>query len=472
MTIVPTPTHGADPAMNQSLTTAPTSPHDVTTHPATLVRRAILASAGELDAALRSVATDDRRRQKALDRWFAGFAAQVRNHHELLDTMVVPTLSARGALDDRSLDIIADDHSYVDELLSELGDALGVLSFGLGAERVVARQGQRSRRRAGPRAGRRSWSARNGCSRRSSTCTSPAMSAPWSPRRRCGPSRPVRCGSRWHGCTPTSPTEERAAIAPHVPTGEPPRLAHSAPRLHTLERRRPRLTARPPDHRTAVRRGAGWGPPSASGGSHPDTGSPFARRPVGTLTAMSRTLSESESKQLLAGFGIPVAGERRRRRPPTRPPPPPPTSGSRWSPSSTATRSRTRPSVASSKLNIRDARRRAAPPPTELLAAATPDDGDVDVLVAPMIRGNRELIAGVLRDPQFGPTVMLGLGGILAEAVADVVFRPAPVDDVTAHEMIDQLGDAAPARRVPRRGRRRPRRARRRPRRTRRGRAA
>ena len=56
-----------------------------------------------------------------------------------------------------------------------------------------------------------------------------------------------------------------------------------------------------------------------------------------------------------------------------------------------------------------------------------------------MIRGNRELIAGVLRDPQFGPTVMLGLGGILAEAVADVVFRPAPLDDVTAHEMIDQL---------------------------------
>ena len=43
-----------------------------------------------------------------------------------------------------------------------------------------------------------------------------------------------------------------------------------------------------------------------------------------------------------------------------------------------------------------------------------------------MVSGNRELIAGVVRDPQFGPTVMLGVGGILAEAVADVVFRPAP----------------------------------------------
>ncbi|NNE12109.1 MAG: hypothetical protein HKN41_07690 [Ilumatobacter sp.] len=74
-----------------------------------------------------------------------------------------------------------------------------------------------------------------------------------------------------------------------------------------------------------------------------------------------------------------------------------------------------------------------------LLAAATPADGDVNVLVAPMIAGNRELIAGMLRDPQFGPTVMLGLGGILAEAVADVVFRPAPLDEITALEMIDDL---------------------------------
>lgn len=76
---------------------------------------------------------------------------------------------------------------------------------------------------------------------------------------------------------------------------------------------------------------------------------------------------------------------------------------------------------------------------TELLAAATPDDGEVGVLVAPMVQGNRELIAGLVRDAQFGPTVMLGVGGVLAEAVADVVFRPAPLDSVTAHEMIDDL---------------------------------
>lgn len=76
---------------------------------------------------------------------------------------------------------------------------------------------------------------------------------------------------------------------------------------------------------------------------------------------------------------------------------------------------------------------------TDLLAAATPADGEVDVLIAPMVSGNRELIAGVVRDDQFGAMVMLGLGGILAEAIADVVFRPAPLDAATAADMIDNL---------------------------------
>lgn len=75
----------------------------------------------------------------------------------------------------------------------------------------------------------------------------------------------------------------------------------------------------------------------------------------------------------------------------------------------------------------------------ELLAAARPEDGEVGVLVAPMIAGNRELIAGLSRDPQFGMTVMLGVGGILAEAVADVAFRLVPIDRVDALEMVEQL---------------------------------
>jgi succinyl-CoA synthetase beta subunit len=74
-----------------------------------------------------------------------------------------------------------------------------------------------------------------------------------------------------------------------------------------------------------------------------------------------------------------------------------------------------------------------------LLAAATPADGEVHLLVAPMLRGNRELIAGLHRDPQFGMTVMLGVGGILAEAVADVTFRLVPITRLDAAEMIDDL---------------------------------
>jgi acetyltransferase len=76
---------------------------------------------------------------------------------------------------------------------------------------------------------------------------------------------------------------------------------------------------------------------------------------------------------------------------------------------------------------------------SDLLAKATEADGDVSLLVAPMIGGNRELIAGIVRDPQFGPNVMLGVGGVLAEAVADVVFRPVPISARDAEEMIASL---------------------------------
>ncbi|CAN5757006.1 acetate--CoA ligase family protein [soil metagenome] len=87
-----------------------------------------------------------------------------------------------------------------------------------------------------------------------------------------------------------------------------------------------------------------------------------------------------------------------------------------------------------------DAVRKAA---TELLAAARPDDGDVGVLVAPMVQGARELIIGTLRDERFGATVMFGVGGVAAEAIADVVFRPAPLTDADAASMIAQLRSQA-----------------------------
>jgi acetate---CoA ligase (ADP-forming) subunit beta len=87
-------------------------------------------------------------------------------------------------------------------------------------------------------------------------------------------------------------------------------------------------------------------------------------------------------------------------------------------------------------LGSADAVRQAA---ASLLAAARPTDGEVHVLVAPMLRATRELIAGLNDDPQFGMTVMLGVGGILAEAVADVTFRLVPITQVDATEMVDDL---------------------------------
>ena len=90
------------------------------------------------------------------------------------------------------------------------------------------------------------------------------------------------------------------------------------------------------------------------------------------------------------------------------------------------------------RLNVADAAavEQAA---AELLGAATSDDGPVSLLVAPMLRGNRELIAGLHQDPQFGPTVMLGIGGILAEAIADVAFRLVPLTAVDAEDLVDDL---------------------------------
>jgi acetyl-CoA synthetase (ADP-forming) len=80
---------------------------------------------------------------------------------------------------------------------------------------------------------------------------------------------------------------------------------------------------------------------------------------------------------------------------------------------------------------------------SELLAAGRPEDGVTGVLVAPMVSGNRELIAGLVRDEQFGPAVMLGVGGVLAEAVADVAFRLVPLTRLDAAELVDSLATQA-----------------------------
>ena len=50
-----------------------------------------------------------------------------------------------------------------------------------------------------------------------------------------------------------------------------------------------------------------------------------------------------------------------------------------------------------------------------------------------------EMIVGVTRDPQFGPVIMLGLGGIFVEVIRDVVFRALPVSEADADEMLGDI---------------------------------
>lgn len=61
------------------------------------------------------------------------------------------------------------------------------------------------------------------------------------------------------------------------------------------------------------------------------------------------------------------------------------------------------------------------------------------VLIEKMVRGNREFVIGLSRDPQFGPCVMFGLGGVFTEALKDVTFRVAPLSMEDALEMIDEI---------------------------------
>lgn len=60
-------------------------------------------------------------------------------------------------------------------------------------------------------------------------------------------------------------------------------------------------------------------------------------------------------------------------------------------------------------------------------------------LIQPMLKGDLELIIGVIRDPQFGPAVMLGLGGIWTEVYRDVVFRLVPLNQQEVFKMVSEL---------------------------------
>ena len=61
------------------------------------------------------------------------------------------------------------------------------------------------------------------------------------------------------------------------------------------------------------------------------------------------------------------------------------------------------------------------------------------VLVQEMIKGAREVIVGMSHDPQFGPIIMFGLGGIFVEVFKDVSLRVAPLTRADAEEMVKEV---------------------------------
>jgi len=152
----------------------------------------------------------------------------------------------------------------------------------------------------------------------------------------------------------------------------------------------------------------------------------------------TKTLSEHASKQLLAQYGVPVAREAFVLSP----------DGAEQAASEIgfpvviklcgdAIAHKTERDLVRLSLPDHASARAAA---EELLDERRPEDGEVGLLVAEMVRGSRELIAGLVRDPQLGACVMLGLGGILTEALSDVAFAATPLTEAEARRLPEALG--------------------------------
>lgn len=66
-------------------------------------------------------------------------------------------------------------------------------------------------------------------------------------------------------------------------------------------------------------------------------------------------------------------------------------------------------------------------------------EGLEGVIIQEMVKGSREMVCGIATDPQYGPMMMFGLGGVFIEVLKDVTFRIAPLTDVDADEMIKSV---------------------------------
>jgi acetyltransferase len=93
------------------------------------------------------------------------------------------------------------------------------------------------------------------------------------------------------------------------------------------------------------------------------------------------------------------------------------------------------------KLNIAglDAVKSAIAEITSSIERDLPQAEITGVLAAPMAAKGVEVIVGVIQDPQFGPMLMFGLGGVFVEVIRDVVFRAVPVTESDVREMFSEL---------------------------------
>lgn len=95
------------------------------------------------------------------------------------------------------------------------------------------------------------------------------------------------------------------------------------------------------------------------------------------------------------------------------------------------------------RLSGADAVRRAFEGIMESARAYRPKADLRGCVVAPMARPGTEVIIGTKIDPQFGPVVMFGIGGVLVEVLKDVVFRVLPISRRSATEMVSEIRSAA-----------------------------
>lgn len=60
-------------------------------------------------------------------------------------------------------------------------------------------------------------------------------------------------------------------------------------------------------------------------------------------------------------------------------------------------------------------------------------------LIQPQVSGNREFVAGMFKDPLFGPVILFGIGGVLTEALNDVALKIAPLEEADMDDMFEQI---------------------------------